>query len=73
MHERLKHPEFAANLERIRLAKGLSRPELERLVGLPANSVYLYETKRREPSVRLLAAIAKALGVTPGKLLEGWP
>lgn len=62
---------FAANLIRIRTAKGITQSDLARRIYVrpTACMVTHYEQARRLPSVDRLVLIARALGVPVGDLL----
>lgn len=49
--------------------KGLSINQLEEKAGLAKNSLYTWQ--RRDPSCERLYRVAKALGTTMDKLMEG--
>lgn len=62
-------------IQRIREEKGMTRRELGLAVGLAESSanagIYNIETAGRATQIDTLYAIAGALGVTPGFLLDG--
>ena len=65
---------FARNLRRYREARGWTQGELGSRIGHETGTqVSHYETGRREPSLRTLAALAHALEVGADKLLAGVP
>lgn len=51
-------------IKEARKKKGLSQSELADLSGLNRNSIYNYETGKREPRIDALVAIAKALEIS---------
>lgn len=61
---------FAANLQRLRIAAGLSRMELARRV--PISDIYLGQLERgtKSPTLLTVAAVAEAFGVEPEQLLH---
>lgn len=63
--------EFAKNLQRLRISKGLSQTELSKLIGTNRSAVGNYEQGTREPSFEMLIKIAKALGCTTDELIRG--
>lgn len=62
---------LAKNLKRLREEKGLSQAELAKAVNLSQPMIAQYETEIRVPSAPTALAIAKALGTTFEKLMEG--
>ena len=56
-------------LKPIRVAKNLSVTELAKKVGVSCVCIWRWETGARSPSVKMLTALAAALGVTPNELL----
>lgn len=48
-------------LKEKRIQKGLTQAQLGRLVGVSYRTIYQYETGRREPSLKVLRALAVAL------------
>ena len=50
-------------IERARRARGLTRTALAALVGCTRQHVHAIETGRRDPSVALLGAICRELGL----------
>lgn len=62
---------FGANVRRIRRAQDLSQEELAHRANV--HRTYLSALERsggRNPTIRVVERIAKALGVTPGQLLD---
>ena len=62
---------FGANVRRIRRAKDLSQEELADLANI--HRTYLSALERsggRNPTIKVVERIAKALDVTPGQLLD---
>lgn len=67
-------PLFAAVGERVvrlREDRGLAAPELAGLAGMDANYLWRIEAGQQNLSLRNVARLAKALGVTLSGLLEG--
>jgi transcriptional regulator with XRE-family HTH domain len=62
---------FAANLKRIRLQRGLSQERLAHAADLNMTHVAKIERSEREPGVRTVAKLAKALEVPAAELFEG--
>jgi transcriptional regulator with XRE-family HTH domain len=55
---------FAEKLQKLRKAKGMTRPELAEASGVPLASIHEYIGERRRPTFRAVVKIARALGVT---------
>ncbi len=62
---------FGARVKRLRLARGLSQPELAALCYVDHATVSRWETDRRRPQRGPRAALAGALGVSPAYLVGG--
>jgi transcriptional regulator with XRE-family HTH domain len=62
---------FAANLRRLRQERGLSQERLAHDADLNMTHVAKIERTEREPGVRTVAKLAKALGVPAAELFEG--
>lgn len=59
------------NVKRIRIEKGLSQDELAQRVGYTSRStISCIESGKRDCSQRQIVALADALGISPGDLLE---
>ena len=54
---------------RIRKARGLTRNDLARLIGVDRETIARYERGTREPKASVVAQLAAALKVTPNELL----
>ena len=64
---------LAANLKRLRKAKGLSQEELAHQVGIDRTYVSALERKVYAASIDLVDRLAKALGEEPQALLSPLP
>lgn len=62
---------FAEILKKTREEKGLTQAELAKAVNVSQPMIAQYETAIRVPSAPTALAIAKALGTTFEKLMEG--
>jgi transcriptional regulator with XRE-family HTH domain len=62
---------FAANLRCIRRERGLSQERLAHNAGLNMTHVAKIERSEREPGVRTVSKLARALGVSALELFEG--
>jgi transcriptional regulator with XRE-family HTH domain len=62
---------FAANLKRIRLQRGLSQERLAHTADLNMTHVAKIERSEREPGVRTVSKLTKALGISTAELFEG--
>lgn len=62
---------FAANLRNLRQARGISQERLAELAGLHRTYVSSVERGARNISIDNIARLAKALDVSPEKLLGG--
>ena len=58
------------NLKAIRIAKGMQSEELAQAVGVKPRQIRSWEYGEREPSIRLLIALADALGCTVDALIR---
>lgn len=61
------------NLKEIRKFLGISQQELALRAGLQPSAISNFENGNREPSVKNLIKLSKALGVTTDRLLFGRP
>lgn len=66
-------PILAANLRRLREARGLSQEALALTADMDPAEVRRIETCKRDPGVRVLTRLAEALDAAPGDLLAGIP
>ena len=57
-------------IQRLRVARGLSQAALAEKAGLSRGYLARVETGRHEPSLSMLAKLAKTLGVRVTKLLD---
>ena len=64
-------PKFAANVRRIRLAKGLTQDALAQGASMDPAEIRRIESGRRDPGVRVLSRVAGGLNVKPAELLDG--
>ena len=55
----------------LRRARRLSQAELAGRLGISASAMGMYEQGRREPSVQIIVALARELGVSTDFLLTG--
>jgi len=62
---------FAQNLRRLRLQAGLSQEALGYKCDLHRTEISLLERAGRDPRLSTIVRLARALGVTPGALLDG--
>ncbi len=62
---------FAANLRRIRQERGLSQERLAHSSDLNMTHVAKIERSEREPGVRTVSKLARALGVSAAELFDG--
>lgn len=62
---------FATNLRRLREAMGWSQGKLARKAGFQPSAISHFETGNREPSLRNLLRLMKALDVDANTLI-GW-
>ncbi|HVS84222.1 MAG TPA: helix-turn-helix transcriptional regulator [Gaiellaceae bacterium] len=62
---------FAQNLRSLRESSGVSQEELGNRAGLHRTEVSLLERAGREPRLRTIVTLARALGVKPAELIDG--
>lgn len=62
---------FGELVETLRIARGWTQADLAELSGVRQVTISRYENGMREPDEEVLAALAKALGVTPAFLARG--
>lgn len=62
---------FAANLRRIRRERGLSQERLAHIADLHTTHVAKIERGEREPGLRTVSKLARALGVSASELFDG--
>ena len=64
---------FGLNLRRLRIEKSLSQEQLS--FEADSNRTYISDIERavRNPTITVVERLAKALGVTPGSLLDADP
>lgn len=61
---------FGENVRKERLARGLTQQELAGRLEMERSYLSELERGRRNPTVRVLGALAQALGVEPSELLK---
>lgn len=64
-------PHVAANIRRLRLANGLTQDALAQGAEMDPAEVRRLETGQRDPGVRVLARLARGLGVPITDLFDG--
>ena len=57
-------------LKEKRIQKGLTQEQLGQAVGVSYRTIYQYETGRREPSLKILRALANALKCTIDEIVD---
>lgn len=62
---------YLGNLIHLRKMRGLSQAKLAELIGVEQPTIQRWESGKRVPDLDNLMALAAALGVKPGSLLEG--
>ncbi|KUR76978.1 helix-turn-helix domain-containing protein [Novosphingobium sp. Fuku2-ISO-50] len=67
--EDIRH-RFAKNVRRLRRANDISQDAFADMVGVHRTYVSDIERVKRNPSITVVDQFAKALGVTPGSLLD---
>ncbi len=60
---------FKDVLKQLRKSRGMTQKDLAIQIGISQNAISMYETGRREPDMRLLAAMGEALDVDMNALL----
>ncbi|WP_205696031.1 helix-turn-helix domain-containing protein [Conexibacter sp. SYSU D00693] len=63
---------FARNLRALRESKGLSQEAVGDAAGLHFTQVSRYERGVHEPGVTVIVNLARALGVRPSQLFDGF-
>jgi transcriptional regulator with XRE-family HTH domain len=63
--------QFAANVRRLRLARGMTLEALAQASDMRLSDVAKIETQGREPRVTTIAKLARGLGVEVGELFAG--
>jgi transcriptional regulator with XRE-family HTH domain len=61
---------FAANVRRLRLARGMTQEVLAEAIGIELRTLQRVEAASTNPSLTMLINLADVLGVKPGALLE---
>jgi transcriptional regulator with XRE-family HTH domain len=64
---------FTANLRKARRRAGLTQEQVALASGIPQAHYSRIETGKRDPGIRTLIRIAKALKTTPAELLRNVP
>ncbi len=64
---------FAANVKRLRKAKGLTQADLDRAANLHRTEVQRVEAAKVEPRMMTLHMLANGLGVTIDEMIAGLP
>lgn len=64
-------PQFGANLRAAREQHGLSQEALAQRAGMDPAEIRRLESARRDPGVRVVTRLARALDTTPAALLGG--
>lgn len=67
--ERAARPDYAIDLAGLRRQAGLSQTELAERIGTHQPNISAYESGEREPSLKVIRALADALGVSFDVLL----
>jgi transcriptional regulator with XRE-family HTH domain len=62
---------FAANLHRLRSARGYSQEDLAERTGLHASEISRLERGAREPRLGTIVKLARGLGVSADRLMKG--
>lgn len=62
---------FGQNLRAARRAAKVSQEDLSRDSGVDRTAISTYERGRREPNLRTIVKLARALNVEPAELLRG--
>lgn len=62
---------YLDQLQALRKKRGLSQAKLAEIIGVEQPTIQRWESGKRMPDLDSLEALAKALGVTPGSLLDG--
>lgn len=66
-----KAPSFAANLRAARMWAGLSQEALARSARVDRAMISVYEREVRDPNLRTVLKLSRALQIAPAALLEG--
>lgn len=59
-----------STIARLRIERGLTQTQLARLVGCPQQTITRWETGQRNPGMKSLVKLARALGCTLDELVE---
>jgi transcriptional regulator with XRE-family HTH domain len=71
MTDRDPLPQFGVNLRAAREQRGLSQEALAQRAGMDPAEIRRLEGARRDPGVRVLTRLARALDTEPSDLLKG--
>jgi transcriptional regulator with XRE-family HTH domain len=63
--------QFAANLRRLRLDRGLTQDALSDVTAMRASEISRLERGERDPQLLTIVRLARGLGVLPAELLAG--
>jgi transcriptional regulator with XRE-family HTH domain len=63
--------QFAANLRQARAKSGLSQMQLAEQARMSASQVYRLETGTREPRLRAIVNLSRAMGIDGADLIHG--
>lgn len=64
---------IGSRLRRLRQEKSLTQSQLAKLIGVRQSHISKIENNRSSVSIGTLEKIANALGVSPGRLIDGDP
>jgi transcriptional regulator with XRE-family HTH domain len=62
---------YLEQLKALRMQRGWSQAKLAEIIGVEQPTIQRWESGSRTPDLESLDALARALGVTPGSLLDG--
>lgn len=62
--------QYAHMIKQIRKEKGLTQKELAGMIHVSQQAIARYESQKAEPSLDVLQALSKALGVPPGIFID---
>lgn len=64
---------IGSRLRRLRQEKSITQAQLAKLIGVRQSHISKIENNRSSVSIETLEKIANALGVSPGRLIDGDP